>query len=508
MSNLIVCCDGTWNTREQQEGGLTSPTNVVRLYNALANVDSQGKLQDKYYHSGVGAEGNLVERLLGGGVGRGLSQNIQSAYKWLCSHYHTGDNIFLFGFSRGSFTVRSLAGMILHCGLLNTRKLPETDRRERIDKAFQAYRNNISRDQWAGSWEFHNFGDSDHEPIIHFLGVWDTVGALGIPDDLGLLNLLDKPQNYAFHNTELKESIHHARHAVAMDEMRGSFSPTLWNPPISHPDAKELWFPGVHCDVGGAYLACGLSDAALAWMMDEAEQQGLCCNPAMRSQLQPNYQGGKHDTLSYVYEKILYHQPRNVPNIGATSSFHASATRRHQDPPINQAPYWRTVDLLPGQSKRVTIYARKPWNRTCIYLDAGGEYAFKADGLWKDFYVESGAEGVTPGWSNPKHWMYLLAQQLELIGRLLQACTLVSSLKLGITRREPDKPWFSLVGVVANGGNPQLDGTPAPHETFLIGRESTFKVQQPGYMWCFANDCWHGYGNNQHSTSLLVTRIL
>lgn len=119
MRRLIVCCDGTWNTPDQEHDGVPTPTNVVRFQNAFAEEgekDGQKVPQLRYYHPGVGTEGSWWEKALGGGVGVGLSKNIMSAYKWLSSEYQAGDDICLFGFSRGAYTVRSLSGMICSCG--------------------------------------------------------------------------------------------------------------------------------------------------------------------------------------------------------------------------------------------------------------------------------------------------------------------------------------------------------------------------------------------------------
>jgi uncharacterized protein (DUF2235 family) len=119
MVNLVVCCDGTWNTPEHMDAGLPAPTNVVKIFNALAAIDAAGKEQKKYYHPGVGTDGSWWDRLLGGSAGEGLDKNIKSGYQWLARNYRAGDNIFLFGFSRGAFTARSLGGMITCCGLLD-----------------------------------------------------------------------------------------------------------------------------------------------------------------------------------------------------------------------------------------------------------------------------------------------------------------------------------------------------------------------------------------------------
>lgn len=107
MRNLMVCCDGTWNTAEQRHGGVPVPTNVVRLYNAVADKN-EGVEQLKYYHPGVGTEPGFWDRAMGGATGKGLDDNIKSAYHWLCRHYRPQDRIYLFGFSRGAYTGRSL----------------------------------------------------------------------------------------------------------------------------------------------------------------------------------------------------------------------------------------------------------------------------------------------------------------------------------------------------------------------------------------------------------------
>ncbi|HEY0570039.1 MAG TPA: DUF2235 domain-containing protein, partial [Enterovirga sp.] len=257
MSNLVVCCDGTWNTPDDVEGGMPAPTNVRKLFNALVKDDEGGTAQQSYYHPGVGTEGGLRDYLLGGSIGEGLDRNIKSAYQWLAFNYRHGDHIFLFGFSRGAFTVRSLGGMIERSGLLNIAepKLASDEAWKRIDLAFDCYRNRKLTDEYRG-FAFHEgapTGDAARNIPIHFIGVWDTVGALGIPDDLALLNLFDNKADHHFHDTSLCSSVAHARHAVAMDERRQSFAPTLWEGYDQTRDVKQIWFPGVHSNVGGGY---------------------------------------------------------------------------------------------------------------------------------------------------------------------------------------------------------------------------------------------------------------
>src|SRR6266545_2814644 len=177
MRHLVVCCDGTWNTPDQMRGGVPAPTNVLRFYNAVEENESQLR----YYHPGVGTGPGLLEHIEGGLLGKGLSDNIKSAYAWLAQTYEPGDAIYLLGFSRGAFTVRSLSGMIRRCGLPAALKDAEpAEFWESIDDLFDT----VYRAKAPAA--------ADTVPI-EFLGVWDTVGSLGIPDSLGLLKIVANP---------------------------------------------------------------------------------------------------------------------------------------------------------------------------------------------------------------------------------------------------------------------------------------------------------------------------
>ena len=140
MKRLIVCCDGTWNTPDEEENNLPAATNVVRLYNALAPQDARGCTQLAYYHTGVGTSGGFFSRLAGGMYGAGLDQNIVSAFVWLGAHYEDdgeADEIFVFGFSRGAYTVRSLASMIGYCGLPIINRVPSAEDWDHARLAFR-----------------------------------------------------------------------------------------------------------------------------------------------------------------------------------------------------------------------------------------------------------------------------------------------------------------------------------------------------------------------------------
>lgn len=218
VKHLVVCCDGTWNTQEQLDHGIPSPTNVCKIANSLAAEDKKGNAQLRYYHPGVGTEGSALARVAGGVRGKGLARNVQSAFGWIAENYEIGDRIWLFGFSRGAFTARSVAGMLQACGLPDLSGWVDADLWPLVIKAYEeVYRfprgHRPSASTWAPNVSFHH--DSDVVPI-EFIGVWDTVGALGIPDDQALLNWIDDPRQYSFHDTELSPMVKTARHALVL----------------------------------------------------------------------------------------------------------------------------------------------------------------------------------------------------------------------------------------------------------------------------------------------------
>jgi len=255
---LVVCCDGTWN--DSDDGN--DFTNVSRLAWAIAPSDARnGDIpQIVYYQSGVGTGGDLFSKLGGGGVGLGLSRNVRDAYAFLANNYADGDEIFLFGFSRGAYTARSIGGLIGYAGLIHKRDM------DRFSTLWEGYR---LRDKVASTDPRPQFADR-HDPVaIKCVGVWDTVGALGVPGHL------DKvfTSFYEFHDTGLGAHVANAFHALALDETRDDFKPTLWTQePVSAQSGqvlKQVWFAGVHSNIGGGYPEHGLSDITLAWMVSE-----------------------------------------------------------------------------------------------------------------------------------------------------------------------------------------------------------------------------------------------
>ncbi len=507
MKHLFVCCDGTWATPEKEIEGILTPTNVVRFFNALADKGTDGNAQLKYYHPGVGTDGGLMDRLVGGGVGIGLGRNIMSAYNWLATHYAAGDCVYLVGFSRGAYTVRCLTGLMSVCGLLDPGGLSEKERWTAIERAYKrGYRERKDAANWKDAgWSFRDMAGLD----ICFLGVWDTVGALGIPDHLGFADLLDHAERYRFADGTLAKCVTHARHAVAIDEWKASFVPTLWTDWAQTQDVKELWFPGGHGDVGGGYRETGLSDAALKWMMDElAEASPVAFEQWAIDQIRPNHQDQLHDKPTGIWKR-LPSTPRPVPEFEAGKvQFHRSALDRKAAPPIFQAPYWKTRLLsAAGSTQAVDIFARDPWNPTGLWLEKGVRYRFAADGEWVDKSIVCGPAGCNDG-------RFQLGEVVHAIGSLIGGAEELFSRLTGNddadfmgSRREEDMPWFALAGAIANGGNPSHDGTPAPHETFLIGSGTDHIPERSGYLYAYANDAWGFYDNNRGHIRLMIERV-
>lgn len=301
MANLVVFCDGTWNDMTLEE-----TTHVDELYKATLTDSDQVSV----YFPGVGTDGNFlttvgqtVNKYGGGAFGWGLNQRIKEAYAWLAARYRPGDRIYLFGFSRGAYTARSLAGMIRKSGF------PDRVTRGSVNRAFRLYKQpgeynapderhiqearrrmspHFATSQADLSWR----GDASALIQIAYLGVWDTVGALGIPERLtGPLNSVINFR-HQFHDTELSSKIEAARHAVSLDERRAFYPPALWTnlnrlstgvgqgASDIRPDRRyqQMWFVGDHGTLGGSAEGETLnqiSAVTLAWIRDGAVDAGM-----------------------------------------------------------------------------------------------------------------------------------------------------------------------------------------------------------------------------------------
>jgi uncharacterized protein (DUF2235 family) len=349
VKRLIVCCDGTWNRPDHVDQGVAAPTNVAKVALALADEDPDGNPQVLHYEAGVGTR--RAERYLGGGFGVGLSRNIKECYRFLVDHYEPGDKLYFFGFSRGAYTARSTVGLVRNSGIL----LPANQRR--IEEAYKLYRDPHKDTEPSGiAAQLFRRSYSHADVYIDFIGVWDTVGALGIPIDGFRPPLLSRL--WTFHDTTLSRYVRNAYHAIAIDERRKPFKPTVW---VQKPDAgdqtlEQVWFTGVHCDIGGGYSDPSLSEIPLLWMAEKARQCGLAfksdhlvvknadVDPASRRsgiEVAPDFAGPIRDSRTRIYRLSRPYDRRFAGDDGRWvdgGALASSATRRHDqdgayDPP-------------------------------------------------------------------------------------------------------------------------------------------------------------------------------
>jgi uncharacterized protein (DUF2235 family) len=207
------------------------------------------------------------DRIRGGALGMGLDGNIRQAYAWLINNYRSGDELFIFGFSRGAYTARSLAGLIARCGIA---KPPgDTGRKDTAEiaqRAYDLYRPSSLGLDKARERAADFLAKESCAVDIHFLGVWDTVGALGVPG----WKIAEK-----FHDTELSANVKHAYHAMAIDEHRKSYEVIPWSANPGKAIMEQRWFAGAHANIGGGYKDDLLPDISLKWMLRKACDCGL-----------------------------------------------------------------------------------------------------------------------------------------------------------------------------------------------------------------------------------------
>lgn len=289
--NIVVCCDGTGN-----EFGDTN-SNVVKLHSVLENSPAQAT----YYHPGLGTMGSRLAltrlarwwtKVLGLAFGYGLMDNLSDAYIFLMNEFEPGDQVFLFGFSRGAYTVRALAAFLHMFGLIrrgNDGLVPYAIRRFKGKVKGQQTFDIAKRFKQTFTIECKT----------HFIGVWDTVSSVGwIYDPLKL--------PYTAHNPDIAIG----RHAISIDERRCAFRQNLWQFDPNQ-DSKQVWFAGVHCDVGGGYAEAesGLSKITLAWMLREAKTAGLAVDAKKESDVlggdaryaKPDPCAGMHNSLALAW---------------------------------------------------------------------------------------------------------------------------------------------------------------------------------------------------------------
>lgn len=300
MKRIAMFLDGTWNDDEDK-------TNVWQSAFDLADKSPSGVLQLSEYDKGVGTL--PFTRTVGGVFGVGLGRNIRQAYDFLRLNYvENGDDrdeIFLFGFSRGAFTARSLGGMIAKFGILpgstpvSTKSLFSLYRKGPKQRSLETLKD---ADPNTRSTDEQIIVDETRPAKIKFIGVWDTVGALGIP--LGNLTGIST-NSFSFHDTRLSDKVENAFHALALDEHRKPFVPTRWTLPKGQDvgdgqTIEQRWFVGAHSNVGGGYRNDRVRLVPLNWLQSKATASGLAFrNPI--SALTSDHYGPLNDSYSEMF---------------------------------------------------------------------------------------------------------------------------------------------------------------------------------------------------------------
>jgi uncharacterized protein (DUF2235 family) len=306
--NIVVCCDGTG----QQFG--QANTNVVHTYALTRQIPGR---QHAYYDPGVGTGGwgkGALEKNIEKVTGDGLQRNVNDAYRILMETFEEGDAVFLFGFSRGAFTVRSLSGMLAKVGLLRR------NHENLLDYAVEQYH---ASDNAAVAAEFK--ATFSRPCPVHFLAVWDTVKSVMETGERDFQAVLTDETAHAFH-------------ALAIDEQRAAFQPSLWSPSAtSNTHSEQVWFPGVHSDVGGGYAERGLANISLRWMLKKAVDAGLDVDEARleEDRFQPDPAGELHHEAYSGGWRLLGSEARAIT---ADDRVHEAAFQRMNDDAVDYAP--------------------------------------------------------------------------------------------------------------------------------------------------------------------------
>ena len=358
--NIVLCSDGTGNS-----AGVVAITNVRRLYKALDLSDPCRQIA--FYDDGVGSGGSKAVRILGGAFGIGLARNVRQLYRFLCDTYQPNDRIYLFGFSRGAFTVRVLAALIATCGIVNKDRLTDPSNTvvsmaSAVAWAYRCFRSNhtaglLSRPfRWlrnrvtsmpTNAKDFRCRFSHDRNETIAVLGLWDTVSAYGMPIDELACVVNTFIYRIRFQSQKISGKIRHVFHALAIDDERRTFTPLLINcvddsgpagAPPTH--VEQVWFTGMHADVGGGYANCNLALIPLKWMLERASSRGVIFRkPAVEEIVsQASVLGDMHDSrsgLGRIYrpkirdlEGLCASAANTIVNKQGVPMIHSSAVER------------------------------------------------------------------------------------------------------------------------------------------------------------------------------------
>lgn len=567
--NIIICCDGTGNRSDAMEGGKPALSNVAKLVQALQDRAGSGWRQVVWYDDGVGtgtSTQSIAAAKLRGAIetvgaklptkplaifeqarmiyelatGAGITENIIQGYTRIVHHYEPGDRIFLFGFSRGAYTARCIAGVISRCGLLraeNIRLAPDVVQLYRYrDIADKEWRLDAQRPEL-----FHKRAESLDPAkgvMISMLGVWDTVASLGLPL-WGWWFRIGKLWSNESIDTSPVPICKRVAHAVSIDERRAQFFVTLFDEDKLKPDqiVEQRWFRGSHAGTGGGYVDAGLSDISLRWMMERAAAEGLSFRPGAFGKLAPQPLATVQSQLQSQKAWYLFGtwprwhpclRPGSAPDpaidrygtldptVGLRAQ-RALANRRERATVLGKELADLVVDaeemlfLDPGQRARVAIRADRQWNRTGVVFETGATYLLqRADrGEWRDKDCKPcGPSGQ-------------IADERGGLRRRFEG-----------QRRVPESRWMELIGTVAHprawplkerSGNELLDFVfrhdpiELREQLMTLGRHIAepedwvvvrmTKDTPSGMFYAFANDLWLFYANNTGAIELDITRV-
>ena len=513
MSNIVVCADGTWNRPTVQ-------TNVWKLFCALPGapvaIHQSAEIgaytyrhspssptqsgQTAYYLQGVGAKFSHNDPMAGA-IGVGLHSKVLDGYLLISRVYTPGDAIFIFGFSRGAYTARSLAALIAKAGLLSQTEANAADCRRLANDVWWHFK---GRTKNAPAYDDPTAG---LDKAIALVGVWDTVGALGIPFFNGIQAVDAFEQKiFDFADLDLSPRVANGLHAVSIDEKRKDFQPSLWNP---RSGVVERWFAGVHSDVGGGYPQRGLADGALDWMVNGARNLGLVVTAPPVTH--PDPLACRHESCVGLWTLRQKERPIPAPAVldpgvlkrlagrndyrPAPLAAHPLCASYYGSPPppeqLCSGDATAPVKLLDvGQSVTTFVMAEKWWNAAGVQVSKGQRYRFVAAGCWNDASHHCNADGWVGlplmTWLRrlPSHnWFHL--------------CLAVSS-RPALELKNASL-WSGLVGVV------KLQDVASC--LLPIGTEAVVAVPEDGYLYLFANDAPAHYGNNSGCLDVTITRL-
>jgi len=501
---LPIEVNSTETNRETDFSFLDEVNNIVESskkgFNKLKRMISQADLDKDFPQLVNQLKDSIIDKfhefdIIAEYTGTGISERIQIGYKWLAQTYQPDDRIYIFGFSRGAYTARSLVSLISLYGLPSAEDVADDNL---VTEVYNQYRNSKK-----------SYTDPAHSPNpiiytippIHFLGVWDTVGALG-QSVFGMHFNFERFDN-SFHDVNLQDNIHYAYHALAMDDIRSSFLPTLFYRPENWKgiDLEQVWFRGAHADIGGGYGDRRLANISLLWMVEKARVAGLQFNndtlvnyPVSFDQLKMHneYKGKLKFAVSW---------PRWVPTTRSTTDQDYNQSMGYLHPSVFELSQlysndseWKITELLNvGDSVELTIDSRKEWNPTGLILLQGNSYRIKARGKVFDFTRETDANG----WYDDDY------------------------IHRKFPRRIQEANWMELCGIVAL--QPQIrelnrnlldwlkvalveDPIEFRKLVFRIGKEKSIIVKESGFLWLFLNDNWATYGNNKGEMNIKITR--